>query len=132
MSQENVEIVRQSIAAFNEGGVEALRVFADPAIEFHEPPEQPGAQVAQGIEEVVELWGRFDSAWKSHQTEPKEIRALGEDKVLLVSVEHFVGRDGMEVNAPFAGVVTFRDGRVIRWQAFWDKARALEAVGLRE
>ena len=132
MSQENVEIVQAAVEAFNRGGVEALRGFAHPEIEFHEPPEQPGPRVARGIDEVIEVWGEFDSAWETHQTEPVEIKAVGEDQVLLVTVEHFVGRDGMEVDAPFAGVVTIRDKKVFRWEAFWERGRAFEAAGLRE
>ena len=54
------------------------------------------------------------------------------DRVLLVSVEHFKGRDGIEVEAPFAGIFTLRDGKIVRWQAFWDRQKALEAVGLSE
>jgi len=71
MSQENVEIVQAAVEAFNRGGVEALRGFAHPEIEFHEPPEQPGPRVARGIDEVIEVWGEFDSAWETHQTEPR-------------------------------------------------------------
>ena len=132
MSRENVEIVQAAVEAFNRGGVEALRGFAHPEIEFHEPPEQPGPRVARGIDEVIEVWGEFDSAWETHQTEPQEVRVVGEDKVLLVTVEHFVGRDGMEIDAPLAGVVTIRDEKVFRWEAFWDRGRALKAAGLSE
>ncbi len=57
---------------------------------------------------------------------------MGTDKVLLISVEHFVGRDGIEVEAPAAAVFTLRDGKIIRLEAFWEKQRALQAVGLRE
>jgi hypothetical protein len=27
---------------------------------------------------------------------------------------------------------TLRDGKIIRWEAFWEKQRALEAAGLSE
>jgi len=54
------------------------------------------------------------------------------DRVLLVSVEHFKGRDGIEIEAAFAGIFTLRDGKISRWQAFWDKQKALEAAGLSE
>jgi ketosteroid isomerase-like protein len=49
-----------------------------------------------------------------------------------VSVEHFKGRDGIELEAPFAAIFTLRDGKIARWQAFWDKQKALEAAGLSE
>ena len=44
MSQENVDVLMRFGTEFNERGWEALRDFADPDIEFHEPPEQPGGR----------------------------------------------------------------------------------------
>src|SRR5215210_2877125 len=111
MSQGNVELIEQLVAVFNERGIEATREFCHP---------------------VVEFFTEFDSAWESHRSEPLEIRAVGEDKVLLETVEHFVGRDGVEVEAPFSSVHTIRDGKVLRWQGFWKRGRALEALGLTE
>jgi ketosteroid isomerase-like protein len=88
--------------------------------------------VARGREEVRKQFNSFNEAWEKHRTDPKKIRAVGTDKVLLVSVEHFTGRDGIEVEALAAAVFTLRDGKIIRWEAFWEKQRALEAAGLSE
>jgi ketosteroid isomerase-like protein len=132
MSEENVEIIRRAIDAFNDSGFDAFgtsELIAD-EIEFHEPLEQPAPRVARGREEVREMTKEFDSAWAEHRSEAEEIRALDADRVLLVSVEHFKGRDGIELEAPFAAIFTLRDGRIVRWQAFWDKQKALEAAGL--
>ena len=133
MSEENVEIVREAAEIFNAEGPEAAarRFFAED-IEFQDPPESPSPRVARGREAVREQFNSFNQAWKEHRTEPQEIRAVGTDKVLLVTVEHFTGRDGIEVEAPSAAVFTLRDGKIIRWQAFWEKQRALEAAGLSE
>ena len=134
MSEENVEIVRRAVQAFNERGFDGIgdSDLVSDDFEFHEPPEQPAPRVAVGREEVRKLGGEFDAAWAEHRSEPKEIRAIDADRVLLVSVEHFKGRDGIEVEAPFAGIFTVRDGKLVHWQAFWDKQRALEAAGLSE
>jgi ketosteroid isomerase-like protein len=134
MSDENVEIVRRAVEEFNERGFDG---FGDSELvsddfEFHEPPEQPAPRVGRGREEVRKLGSEFDAAWEEHRSEPREIRALDGDRVLLVSVEHFKGRDGIEVDAPFAAIFTLRDGRLIRWQAFWDKQNALESARLPE
>ncbi len=132
MSRENVEILRQANQAFNESGVSAAkRFFADDA-EFVEPPEQPGPRVARGIDAVVKLFGEFDEAWSEHQSEIEEIRELPPDRLLVFSTERFRGRDEVEVAAPAGAVFTFRDGKIVRWEAFWDRQRALEAAGLRE
>ena len=133
MSRENVEIIRSAVEAFNSEGPEAAgRTFFADDVEFHDPPDSPSPRVARGREEVRSQFNSFNETWEQHTTEPQEIRAVGADKVLLVSVEHFTGRDGIELDAPSASIFTLRDGRVIRWQTFWDKQRALEAVGLSE
>jgi uncharacterized protein len=133
MSQENIEVIRKAAEVFNAEGPEAAarRFFAED-VEFHDPPESPSPRVARGREEVGKQFNSFNEAWEKHRTDPKEIRAVGTDKVLLFSVEHFTGRDGIEVEAPAAALFTLRDGKIIRWEAFWDQQRALEAVGLSE
>ena len=134
MSQENVEVVRRAVDEFNEWGFDGFGksdlVVDD--VEFHEPPEQPAPRVARGREEVRKMGKEFESAWAEHNTEAEEIRAVDADRVLLVSVEHFKGRDGIEVEAPLAAIFTLRDGKIVRWQAFWDRQKALEAAGLSE
>jgi ketosteroid isomerase-like protein len=134
VSEENVEIVRQAVQEFNDRGFDGLGdsdLITDD-FEFHEPPEQPAPRVARGRDEARRLGSEFDAAWEEHRSEPQEIRAVGADQVLLITVEHFKGRDGIEVEAPFAGIFTVRDGKIFRWQAFWDKQKALAAVGLAE
>ncbi len=133
MFEENVEIIRKAVEAFNAEGADAAgrRFFADD-VEFHDPPDSPSPRVARGREEVRSQFNSFNDAWEKHRTEAREIRAVGTDKVLLVSVEHFVGRDGIEVDAPSASVFTLRDGKVIRWETFWNEQQGREAAGLSE
>jgi len=132
MSQENVSIVRQAIEAFNEFGFDGIGTsdLVTDDFEFHEPPEQPAPRVARGRTEVQALAAEFDAAWEEHQSEPQEIRAVDANRVLLVSVERFKGRNGIELEAPFAAIFTVRDGKISHWHAFWDKQKALDAAGL--
>jgi ketosteroid isomerase-like protein len=132
MSEENVAIVLRSVDAFNEGGLEATAEFAHPEIEFQEPPTQPAPRTARGQEAVLETFASFDEAWEEHRSEVKDVQALTEDEVLLSSVEHFRGRDGMEISAPCWTIYTFRDGKIVKLRPFWDRAQALEAAGLSE
>lgn len=128
-----MEVIRQVAETFNREGAEATarRFFADD-IEFCEPPEQPAPGVARGREQVLTLFNTFDEAWESHRSDPEEVRPIGADKVLVLSVERFTGRDGIEIAAPAAAVFTLRDGKIIRWEAFWERQRALEVAGLSE
>ena len=126
-------MVRRMITRFNEQGIEAagFEFFADD-VEFREPPEQPGARVARGRKETTEFFAGFEQAWTQHRSEPEEIRAVDKDRVLYLSVEHFRGRDGIEVAQPAASIFTLRQGKLFRWQGFWNREAALEAAGLRE
>ena len=62
MSRENVEIVERRMAVFAERGDEVTRALGDAEVEFHKPPEQAGARVPWGIDEVVEFLAEVESA----------------------------------------------------------------------
>ena len=133
MSQENVELVRNFNEAFNKDGWNALWLAADPEIEFCEPPEQPGASVFRGLEAarsgVARSWGEN---WSVQRSVVDRIVGLGDGRVMLLNVMHLRGRDGIEVTQSAGNVVTFREGKIARFEAFWSHAAALKAVGLEE
>jgi ketosteroid isomerase-like protein len=131
VSQENVEVVLRFGVEFNERGWEALRDFAHPDIEFHEPPEQPGAATFRGVEAVLTAVNRWSEAWERQRATPERVIDLG-DTVVVLALNQFFGRDGIELEQPGGNVMTLRDGKIARWAAYWTPQSALEAVGLQE
>lgn len=132
MSEENVELARKFHQAFNQEGWEALWRAAAPEIEFHEPPEQPGASVFEGLEAVRDgVMRSWHENWIEQRSTAERFVDLG-DRVLLLTVEHLRGRDGIEVTQPAATIVTFRDGRIVRLEGYWNRQTALNAAGLAE
>ena len=132
MSEQNIDVVLRSVAAMNEGGFEAAAEFSHPDLEFQEPPTQPAPRTTHGVEEGVKAFSAFDEAWEEHRSEVEEVRDLSDDEVLLFTIEHFRGRDGMELSQPCTTIITLRDGKIIKLRPFWDRAQALEAAGLSE
>ena len=134
MSEENVEIIRRFGQAFNEGGFgsEATLSLFDAAAVFEEPPEQPGASVAHGRESVGRMFSEFDEAWEEHRSDFEEIRVIDEERILVLTIEHFRGRDGIEIDQPCGTLFTLRGGKIARMQSFWERENALEAAGLSE
>ncbi|MDQ2675873.1 MAG: nuclear transport factor 2 family protein [Actinomycetota bacterium] len=132
MSQENVEITRKIIEAFNERGFrsEGALSFFDESVIFEEPPEQPAPRVARGREEAAQIFGQFDEAWETHVSDPQEFIVVDNERVLVLTIEHFRGRDGIELSQPCGNLFTLRDGKVVRMQSFWERGNALEAAGL--
>ena len=78
------------------------------------------------------MFEQFDAAWEEHQSELEEVRALDRERVLVLSIEHFRGRDGIEVDQSGGAIFTLRDGKIVHLQSFWERASALEAAGLSE
>jgi ketosteroid isomerase-like protein len=55
------------------------------------------------------------------------------DRVLAIGTIRVRGKgSGVEVEQPMTLVVTYRDGKIARFEAFGDNQKALEAVGLSE
>ena len=119
--------------AFNNRGWDALLPHLDENdFEFHEPPEQPGATVFRGREEARAGWARWAEAWTEQRSELIELRELDDGRILLFARQFLRGRDGIEVEQDGYGLFTIRDGKLLRWEAYWDRANALEAAGLSE
>lgn len=131
MGAENQEIVRRMLEAFNKDGFSAdvSLAFFDADAVFEEPPEQPAPRTARGRNEVREVFNKFDQAWETHRSEIEELREVDDDRVLVLGVDHFRGRDGIEIDQPSAAIFTFRDGKVIRMQAFWNRETAVKVAG---
>lgn len=132
MSQDHVETLRRVFVAFNEGGFtskEALSFF-DEALIFEEPPEQPAPRVAHGRDEAARLFGQFDEVWDTHVSEPEEFLVVDDERVLVLTREHFRGRDGIEVTQPCGNLFTLRNMKIVRMQSFWERETALRAAGL--
>ncbi len=63
----------------------------------------------------------------------EELRDLGGGQVLAVGTIHIRGNGGgVETDIPTAGITTFRDGKLSRWEDLRERSLALEAAGLVE
>jgi ketosteroid isomerase-like protein len=140
MSQENVEFVKGIFAAGQDMDKEAFlaalpEVIAqacDPEIEWYEDPQRADARVYRGHGGVRESFERWLDQWDEYGTEAERFVDCGDD-VLVIAREHGRGaRSGATVSARIFVVVTFRDGKVLRYREFYDEAAAREAAGLSE
>ena len=128
MSQENVEIVRARLDAFNRGDWKSIFKDAAPNFELDWSRSlAPNRGVYRG-EEVQRAISEFLEGWESVRIEPHEFIAVDEH-VVVPWTAHVVGRDGIEVQARTTWTYTFRDGTVERITIYQERQEALEAVG---
>ena len=139
MSQENVEIVRQLIEAWNHNeqdrvvSLESVVPFLDPGVIFDATRRIINPKTYAGIEGIRAMLAERDEVWGEFRMEPDEFVDAG-DRVVAIGRWVSKGRgSGVEVNQPIADVFTLHGGRVVRCEiGYSDRAEALEAAGLRE
>ena len=145
MSQENVEIVRRIYAALDvsvPGSVSTASVPTEPfgtlidsQIEWNFPREFPDlAEPYYGYEGAKQYRRKIAEVLDDYRMVPERFIDAGDDRVLVFSREGGRGKgSGAEVfTHPTAHIGTLKDGKAVRMQSIWERADALEAVGLSE
>ena len=132
MSQENVDALGASIEAFNRGDFEGILQVLDPEVRFeHRLAALQGSFV--GVDGVRGWLADLFDHFATGQVHCTDIRDLGDDRVLALGTVRAVGKEsGVETELPYTVLARFRNGRMTEFTDFADRAKALEAAGLRE
>jgi ketosteroid isomerase-like protein len=132
VSQENVEILHRALEAFNRRDFDvALRDVAPDATVDMSRSLSPDAGIYVGHDAIRRLWRDMTEPFEQQTMVPGEFIPHG-DHVVVPITARMTGRGGIEVEARSAMVATFRDGHLVRWTMYQDRAEALTAVGLEE
>ena len=133
MSQENLNLVRSIYADWERGGIgqvlQGAAEWSHPEFEFV-AADGPLAGSFTGVEAEESVYGML-AAWEELRFEVEEYRELDDDRVLVL--ERRIGRgkgSGVETGTKAAAVFHFRDGKVTRQVAYWDRDRAFADLGL--
>src|SRR5215217_4321883 len=134
MSRENEEIVRDSLLAFAEGGVDAMAQFWAADINWRAiegAPDDVGE--LRGPEALRAYFQDWIDTFDDINLVAEELREAGDGRV--VATQHVTGRakaSGVETELRYAVVYTVRDGTIVRGREYIDRADALKAAGLSE
>jgi ketosteroid isomerase-like protein len=133
MSQKNLEKLRRGFADYNRGHIEeALEEWAPDAVWDWSNGHGFDAGVYRGRDEIRAFWNQRTEAWQETRLEIVDLLEVDDDRVIVENVGYARGRDGIEVEARSAWLVTFQDGAQTSLTLYQSKQDALEAVGLRE
>ena len=133
MSQENVELARQYVEAFNAEGLNGTKHLRHPDIEVFDPPTFPDADRYVGEAAVRELAeGYMELGWDGQIWVPEYLDA-GEEVVVIWQMRGYSAHGGgVPLDATFAHVFLFEGRKVRRIRQYLSRAEGLEAAGLRE
>jgi ketosteroid isomerase-like protein len=129
MSQENVEIVRRMVEAFN--SADMSRAISS----FHADAEFTSAlteaRTYVGSEGLAEYVDDISLAWESWRSADDQFVDVDDERVVWLYRIIGTGRgSGVPVDQRLSVVWTMRYGLIWRGQSYLDHRQALEAVGL--
>jgi ketosteroid isomerase-like protein len=132
MSQENVDLVRRSIAAYNERDFDAIEPLTHPDVELDWSASRGlEARIYKGWEEVLRFYQNFLDTFEEVKIEADRFIESG-NSVIVPNTSQNRGRDGILTTASSAFVFTVRDGLIARIRLHQELPEALEAAGLAE
>jgi uncharacterized protein len=132
MSEENVELAKRGYDAFNRGDIDGVLELCADDVEWNDV-DLLDTPAVRGREAVRAYFRTVMEPWEEIRRDPEEIIDLGDDRVLALIRLSGRGRgSGIEVEILGGDLATWREGRIVRWMAYQDRARALEAAGMSE
>jgi ketosteroid isomerase-like protein len=145
VSQENVEIVRRALAAmiiaqanrrrdgsFREGDTAAAFALLHADHELVPYMTSLEGTSFRGEHGYREWLDRLDEAWESWEAVPAEVREIDNARVLVTYRFTARSRLGVPIDEQSAWIITVRNGRLARTEAYSSIRDALKAAGLEE
>ena len=132
MSEENVDLYRRGIEAFNRRDLEAFLALADPDVVGISRVLAIEGGSYRGHDGTREWWRDLLGVFPEFRIEVVWVRDAGDLTVSeLRNSAH--GEGGAAALEEFVWQVSeWRDGRVVRWQMYESEEEAIEAAGLPE
>ena len=129
MSEKNVEIVRRATEAYSRGDLdEALASWSADAVLDWSNSRGLEAAVVRGRDEIRAYMEQFLEAFEEVRIELEDVFEADEGVVIAENLAYFRGRDGIEVTARSAWVITLQNGCQTSLTLYQSKADALKAA----
>jgi ketosteroid isomerase-like protein len=128
---ENLELVKRAFERWNAGDRELDYDTIDPEVELHTPLGSTRGEPYRGHDGFRQWLSDIDDQFEVWELRPSEWRVLEGDRVLGLGEIHARGRgSGIELDQPLAWLFSFKDGRLWRYEVFYDHDEALSKLGL--
>ena len=131
MSQENVEVVRRTMDAYNTRDLPAYFDMISESVRFRSRFSAMG-RVYRGHDDLRRYFAELDEVWSRYEMRVLRLVPAGRQVAALCHL-YAVGRESdLQVEENSAIVFTVEAGKIAQIDAYPTHAEALEAAGLRE
>jgi ketosteroid isomerase-like protein len=129
MTQANLDVVRRLFDDWLVGEISEANFHSafHPDVEFlplrsaTEGAYRGIAGIERFVADTEEIFDKFEFHY--------DLLDLGERVLAWGKIQLRARGSGIETDIPMGGVFEFRDGKIVRWEDFGSKDKALEAVG---
>jgi len=129
MSQRNIELVQEAMAAYFRNDDATLRKLVTEDVMVTTRPDQPDVRTTFGYEGFIESTRQWTEAWKDWSFDVVRVSETGD---FVIVVANQTGR-GAGSGVPIEGGVTFlytiAGGQIARLQMFACEGDALQVIG---
>lgn len=128
----DVDALKHFFAAINRNDMQAMIRDFDPRIVRVEPEGFPTAGTYRGIVDVQEHVRTGRATWAEGSCEPEKFLVKGGKVVVYLHVRVRLHGATDWIDGRFADGFVFRDGRIIEYRTFGERAQALEWAGIQD
>jgi ketosteroid isomerase-like protein len=122
----NVDSARAAYEAFGRGDMEALSAnFAEDAV-WLTSDELPLGGETRGRDAILANFAQIPDYWSSFSVEPSQFIDAG-DYVIALGTQR-AGNDKGSFESPFAHVMKYEDGKLVRGEFYADSAKAAKLL----
>jgi ketosteroid isomerase-like protein len=130
MSERNIQILRETLAAFNSGDLERILGFVHPEFEGVVPPEfSAEPDTYRGHDGIRRYFRTFEEAMEDVRFEPERFWQAGDAVAVTMRLTAKGRQTSIPVEQRLAQVWRLRDGRVVGVQSYVSVSEALEIAG---
>ena len=131
MSQENVELHRSAIDAWNRRDLQAWLAFADPEVEIVPFNVEMERSAYQGHAGLRRFWEDYLTVFPDFKVGIDEIRDHGSVTVARARLQGHGTESDASFEQPTWQVVAWRNKKCVWWRSFRSEVEAVEAAGRR-
>ena len=128
-AQENKQLVMQGYRLFQSGDIRKLLDLYHDDAEWIGPESElvPFAGAFHGKAGIAQFFAKLDAATHANRFEPTQFIAEG-DKVVVAGVSSWLAKPtGRSYDSTWVHVFTLRDGKVARFESYYDTAATEKA-----
>ena len=122
----NVDIARSAYEAFGRGVLATLKDLLSEDSTWLTSDELPLGGESRGRDNIIGNFAEIPNYWSSFSVEPEEFIDAGE--WVVVRGTQRAGNDAGSFESPFAHLMKFADGEIVRGEFYADSAKAAKVL----